>query len=167
MTELVDGRGLRVAVVACRGESAVAAELLGGALEALRGCGVAEPTVVRVADAFELPLVAKSLAALGHHAVVCVALVPRAAGWPAGDVCRAITDGCTQVALATGVPIGFGVLTDDPADPGGTAGPDGPSGSVSPDQRGAQAVLAALETALLLRDLRHGGRFEADRRSAR
>jgi 6,7-dimethyl-8-ribityllumazine synthase len=163
MTDRIDARGLRVAVVACRGPSAVDAELLGAALETLRNCGVAEPTVVQVGDAFELPLVAKSLAALGHHAVVCVGLVPRGPGRPADDVCRAITDGCAHVALATGVPIGFGLLTGDPA---GTPGPASERGSAG--ARGSEAALAALETALLLRDLRHGGQSEAaDRRSAR
>ena len=67
-------------------------------------------------------------------------------------VCRAVTDGLTRVALDTGVPIGFGVLTCDneeqALDRCGIAG--------SSEDKGQEAAMAAVETALLLRKVRRG-----------
>jgi 6,7-dimethyl-8-ribityllumazine synthase len=148
-----DARGLRIAVVATRWHADVTDALLDGALRALRECRVDEPTVVRAPGAFELPVVAKALALQGHHAVVCVGLVLRGGTPHFEHVCRAVTDGCTQVALATGVPVGFGVLTCDSLEQAvDRAGLPG-----SREDKGREAALAAVETALLLRELRHGG----------
>ena len=67
-------------------------------------------------------------------------------------VCRAVTDGLTRVALDTGVPIGFGVLTCDDEEQAldrcGLAG--------SSEDKGQEAAMAAVETALLLRKVRRG-----------
>ena len=148
-----DARGLRVAVAATRWHTEVTDALLDGALRALRECRVTEPTVVRVPGAFELPVVAKALVQTGHNAVVCLGLVLRG-GTPHFEyVCRAVTDGCTRVAVDSGVPIGFGVLTCDSLDQAtDRAGLPG-----SREDKGREAALAAVETALLLRELRHGG----------
>src|SRR3954452_10092466 len=147
-----DTRGLRIAVVATRWHADVTDALLDGALRALRECRVDEPTVVRVPGAFELPVVAKALALLGHHAIVCVGLVLRGGTPHFEHVCRAVTDGCAQVALGTGVPVGFGVLTCDSLEQAvARAGRPG-----SDEDKGREAALAAVETALLLRELRHG-----------
>jgi 6,7-dimethyl-8-ribityllumazine synthase len=155
----LDARGLRVGVVVTRWHQDVTDALLDGALRALKECRVPEPTVVRVPGAFEIPIVAKALVQQGHHAVVCLGLVLRG-GTPHFEyVCRAVTDGCSSLALATGVPVGFGVLTCDALDQAlDRCGlPD------SREDKGREAALAAVETALLLRDLRHGGRPEGHR----
>ena len=58
-------------------------------------------------------MVAQALAEHGYDAVVALGVVIRG-GTPHFDyVCNAVTDGLTRVALDTGVPVGFGVLTCD------------------------------------------------------
>jgi 6,7-dimethyl-8-ribityllumazine synthase len=152
-TDPVDGSGLRVAVVATLWHTRVSDGLLTGALDALHASKVEDVTVVRVPGAFELPVVAQALARRGLDAVVCLGVVIRG-GTPHFDyVCRAVTDGCTQVALDTGVPVGFGVLTCDTEEQAlDRAGlPD------STEDKGAEAAMAALSTALLLRRMDHPG----------
>ena len=102
--------------------------------------------------AFELPIAAKVLAQQRYDAVVALGVVIRG-GTPHFEyVCRAVTDGLTRVALDTGVPIGFGVLTCDneeqALDRCGLTG--------SSEDKGQEAAMAAVETALLLRKVRRG-----------
>jgi 6,7-dimethyl-8-ribityllumazine synthase len=148
----LDGRGLRVAVLATRWYPRITDALVDGATRALRECKVEDSAVVRVPGAFELPVVAKALAQQRYDAVVALGVVIRG-GTPHFDyVCRAATDGLTRVALATAVPVGFGLLTcDDEAQALDRCGlPD------SSEDKGREAAMAAVETALLLRKLRHG-----------
>lgn len=146
----VDGSGLRVAVVAASWHPTVMTGLLSGALAALGESDVADPTVVRVPGAFELPVAAARLAR-DHDAVVALGVVIRG-GTPHFDfVCQAATAGLTQVAASTGVPVGFGVLTcDDEAQALDRAGLEGSS-----EDKGREAALAAVATAVTLRDLPH------------
>jgi 6,7-dimethyl-8-ribityllumazine synthase len=105
--------------------------------------------VVRVPGAFELPVVCAQLAT-DHDAVVALGLVIRG-GTPHFEyVCDAVTSGCTRVALDTGKPVGFGVLTCDTV--GQARDRSGLPGSN--EDKGREAVLAAVETALTLRELR-------------
>jgi 6,7-dimethyl-8-ribityllumazine synthase len=150
LSEPVDASGLRVGVVVGSWHTRVSEGLLAGAIRALGDCKVDDPRVVRVPGAFEVPVVAKALAETGYDAVVCLAVVIRG-GTPHFDyVCRAVTDGCTQVAVATGVPIGFGVLTCDNAEQAlERAGlPE------SREDKGREAALAAVTTALAVHQLR-------------
>jgi 6,7-dimethyl-8-ribityllumazine synthase len=149
----VDGAGsLRVAVVAARWHETVVAGLLDGALRALDECGVQAPTVVRVPGSFELPVVAGRLARDGHDAVVALGVVVRG-GTPHFEyVCRAATDGLTRVSTDTGVPVGFGVLTCDTDEQAlARAGLPG-----SQEDKGYDAALAAVATAMTLRGLDRG-----------
>ena len=145
----LDASRLRVAVVCTRWHTRVTDGLLAGATEAAQESGVSSPTVVRVPGAVELPVVVQELAR-EHDVVVALGVVIRG-GTPHFDyVCRAVTDGCLRVALDTGVPVGFGVLTcDTEAQALDRAGLGG-----SHENKGREATLAALETALTLRDLR-------------
>jgi 6,7-dimethyl-8-ribityllumazine synthase len=114
-----------------------------------------------VPGAFELPVVAKAFAQQRYDAVVALGVVIRG-GTPHFDyVCRAATDGLTRVALETGVPVGFGVLTCDTEEQAlDRCGlPD------SSEDKGREAAMAAVETALLLRKMRRGeSHDEADGR---
>ena len=144
-----DGSGLRLAIVASRWHEELADALIAGALNAAKEAGIVDPTVARVPGAFELPIVCAQLAG-DHDAVVALGLVIRG-GTPHFEyVCDAVTSGCTRVALDTGKPIGFGVLTCDTVgqarDRAGLPG--------SNEDKGREAVLAAVETALTLRELR-------------
>jgi 6,7-dimethyl-8-ribityllumazine synthase len=144
----VDGRGLRVGVVAARWHTEVMAGLLAGALRALDEAGVRDPVVVRVPGTFELPVAATRLAGTGLDAVVALGVVVRG-GTPHFDyVCSAATSGLTQVAVTTGVPIGFGVLTcDDDQQALDRAGLPGSS-----EDKGHEAATAAVATAVALRE---------------
>jgi 6,7-dimethyl-8-ribityllumazine synthase len=146
----LDGSELRVAVVATQWYSEITDALLDGALRALTAAKIAQPTVVRAPGAFELPVVARELVR-EHDAVVALGLVVRG-GTPHFDyVCSAATDGLASLALESGVPVGFGLLTCDSMEQARER--SGLPGSS--EDKGAEAALAAVETALLLRRLRH------------
>ncbi|MFC8192290.1 6,7-dimethyl-8-ribityllumazine synthase [Cellulomonas sp. NPDC057328] len=148
-TLTLDGTGLRVVVVAASWHTVVMDGLLAGALRALEAAHVADVTVVRVPGSFELPVAAQRAATTGADAVVALGVVIRG-GTPHFDyVCHAATDGLTEVALRTGVPVGFGVLTcDDEQQALDRAGLEG-----SREDKGAEAAEAAVATVLALRDL--------------
>ena len=156
-----DGHGLRVAVVAARWHRIVTDGLLAGAHRALEECRVEDSAVVRVPGAFELAVAAKALAEQRYDAVVALAVVIRG-GTPHFEyVCRAATDGLARVAVDTGVPIGFGVLTCDTE----AQALDRCGLEQSSEDKGREAVMAAVETALLLRKVRRGeGHEQTDAR---
>lgn len=145
-TLTLDGTGLSVTVVAASWHEEVMGGLLAGAERALAEAGVAA-TVVRVPGSFELPVAAAAAARAGVDAVVALGVVIRG-GTPHFEyVCQAATLGLTQVAVQTGVPVGFGVLTcDDEAQALDRAGLPGSS-----EDKGAEAAQAAVATALALR----------------
>jgi 6,7-dimethyl-8-ribityllumazine synthase len=147
-----DGRGLRIAVIATRWHQRVTDGLVDGACRALAECGVEDTALLRVPGAFELPVAAKALAHQRYDAVVALGVVIRG-GTPHFDyVCRAATDGLTRVALDAGIPVGFGVLTCDTEEQAlDRCGLDGSS-----EDKGREAAMAAVETALLLRRVRRG-----------
>ncbi len=142
----LDGRGLRVAVVAASWHTTVMDGLLAGARRALADAGVTDVREVRVPGSFELPVAAARLAGSGVDAVVALGVVVRG-GTPHFDyVCQAATQGLTDVAVRTGVPVGFGVLTcDDEAQALDRAGLPG-----SREDKGAEAAQAAVATVLAL-----------------
>jgi 6,7-dimethyl-8-ribityllumazine synthase len=144
----VDGSGLRVVVIAASWHEQVMDGLLAGARRALRESG-ADWTEVRVPGSFELPVAASRAAAGGADAVVALGVVIRG-GTPHFEyVCSAATTGLTDVSVRTGVPVGFGLLTcDDEAQALDRAGLEG-----SKEDKGAEAVEAAVATAVTLRDL--------------
>ncbi|MER7849467.1 6,7-dimethyl-8-ribityllumazine synthase [Kitasatospora sp. NPDC096077] len=147
----IDGAAdLKVAVIAAQWHDQVMNGLLDGAHRALKELGVAEPTVLRVPGTFELPVAAKRLADRGYDAVIALGVVIRG-GTPHFDyVCQAATAGLTQVSVDTGVPVGFGVLTCDNEEQAlDRAGLPG-----SAEDKGHEAVTAAVATAVTLRDAR-------------
>ena len=148
--DLGECSGLRLAVVATRWHETITESLLSRALHTAGRAGLhEEPTVVRVAGAVELPVVAQTLAR-GHDAVVALGVVIRG-GTPHFEyVCDAVTQGLTRVALDEGTPIGNGVLTCDTEQQAlDRAGlPD------SNEDKGQEATVAALDTAHVLRGLR-------------
>ncbi|WP_203580644.1 6,7-dimethyl-8-ribityllumazine synthase [Microbacterium hibisci] len=148
-TEAIDGSGLEVVIVAGTWHDAISDGLIAGAQRALDGAGAAW-RLVRVPGSFELPVVAKAALEAGADAVVALGVIIRG-GTPHFDfVSNAATDGLTRVALDTGKPVGFGVLTlDDEAQGIARAGLEG-----SQEDKGFEAADAALRTALVLRDLR-------------
>lgn len=145
----VDGTGIRVAIVAASWHEEIMNGLIAGARRALEAAG-ATVSEVRVPGAFELPVVAKAALDRGADGVVALGVIIRG-GTPHFDfVAKAATDGLTRVALDTGMPIGFGLLTLDDEQQGiDRAGLPG-----SKEDKGAEAADAVIATVQLLRQMR-------------
>jgi len=145
--ETVAADGLRVGIVASRWHGEISDALLQRAQACVSACE-ATATVRRVSGALELAIVAQELART-HDAVVCLGVVVRG-GTPHFDyVCDSVTTGLTRVALDTSTPVGNGVLTcnttEQARDRCGLPG--------SSEDKGWEATLAALDTALVLQSL--------------
>ena len=144
----LDATGMRIAVVAGRFNDHVTTPLLDGALTTLGDAGLADVPVYWVPGAFELPVVAKRLAeSCELDAVVCLGAVIRGDTPHFDYVAGESAAGLSRVALDTGVPVVFGVLTTDNLAQaldrcGGAEG-----------HKGVEAAATALETAALLRTL--------------
>src|ERR1700689_4853192 len=109
-----DARGLKFAIVAARFNGAITQKLLEGARDALRRAEADKFDEFLVPGAFELPLAAKKLAQSGgYDGIIALGAVIRGEtphfDYVAGEAAR----GLQQVALETGVPVAFGVLTPD------------------------------------------------------
>jgi 6,7-dimethyl-8-ribityllumazine synthase len=143
----LDGRGLRMGLVASRFNERVVRSMVDGACDVLRRVGVADDdlTLVWVPGAFELPIVAQRLARTGSvDGIVCLGAVVRGETAHFEHVAGQAASGIARVALETSVPIGFGVLTtDDAAQAEARAG--GKAGN-----KGAEAALAIVETVRVL-----------------
>jgi 6,7-dimethyl-8-ribityllumazine synthase len=147
--EPVEAAGLRLGIVATRWNGDITDTLVDRAVAAAKACGIDSPSVYRVAGAVELPVVAAAVAATSD-AVACLGAVIKG-GTPHFDyVCDAVTYGLTRVALDTGTPVGNGVLTCD------TIGQaiERCGGPGSKEDKGWEAVIAALDAALVLRTVR-------------
>ena len=149
--DTVDAADLTLAIAGTRWYADITDSLVDRAAAAAKACGVDDLLAVRVAGAVELPVVAAELAR-HYDAVVCVGAVIRG-GTPHFDyVCEAVTAGLSRVPLDSGTPVGNGVLTcntlEEALDRCGL--PD------SSEDKGWEAVVAALDTALLLRSIRCG-----------
>ncbi|WP_062520474.1 6,7-dimethyl-8-ribityllumazine synthase [Demequina silvatica] len=144
----VDASGLTVEIVASQWHTEVMDGLVAGAIRAAEAAG-AGYRVTRVPGAFELPVVAEALARRGADAIACLGVVIRG-GTPHFEyVCDAVTRGLTDVARVHAIPVGFGILTtDDDAQALDRAGLPG-----SKEDKGAEAVEAALATAVVIRSL--------------
>jgi 6,7-dimethyl-8-ribityllumazine synthase len=147
--ELDGAASLKIAIVAGQWHRTVSEALLEGAQKKIAEAGVTDVTVVRVAGAIELPVVAQALAR-NHDAVVALGVVIRG-GTPHFEyVCDAVTAGLTRVSLDESTPVTNGVLTTDDEqqalDRSGLPG--------SKEDKGAQAAAAAIDTALTLKHLR-------------
>ena len=139
-----------IAVVSARFNSFIVEQLECGCMDALRRHGVAAEgiTLVRVPGAFELPVVARKLAASGkYEAVIALGAVIRGSTPHFDHVAGACSRGLAAAASETGVPVIFGVLTVDSIEQaieraGTKAG-----------NKGADAAVNAIEMISLLRQL--------------
>jgi len=144
------GTGLKFALIVSRFNSFITERLLDGALDCLRRSGVTEDdlTVIRVPGAWEIPLVAQKLArAKAHNAVICLGAVIRGSTPHFDYVAAEVSKGVAQVALESGVPVLFGVLTTDTLEQAIER-----AGSKS-GNKGYAAAEAALEMVNLLKEM--------------
>jgi 6,7-dimethyl-8-ribityllumazine synthase len=148
----INAEGLRVAIIASSWHDTVMDGLIAGATAASTHAGAVN-VLYRVPGSFELPLAAQVAATAGFDAVVALGVIIRG-GTPHFEyVCDAATSGLSRVALDTGVPIGFGLLTcDDEAQALDRAGL-----ADSHEDKGREAAEAALSLALTLRTIRRPG----------
>jgi 6,7-dimethyl-8-ribityllumazine synthase len=145
-----NARGLRFGIVASRFNDFIVERLLAAAIDTLvrHGASAADIEVVRVPGAFETPLALKKLAeARRHNALIALGCVIRGATPHFDYVAGEATRGLASLALAHEIPIGFGILTVDTIEQaieraGTKAG-----------NKGADAALAAIEMATVLRQL--------------
>jgi 6,7-dimethyl-8-ribityllumazine synthase len=147
-----NGSGLRIGIVASRWYPELMARLTDAATSALLRCGVAEDAIdyAPVPGSFELPVGAKVMLDTGRYdAVICLGVVIRGEtshyDYVAGESAR----GISELALATGIPVLFGVLTVENreqaiARSGGAAG-----------DKGAEVAEAAIEMVTLFREIRN------------
>ena len=146
----LSARDLRIGIVVTRFNEFVVEPLLRGALDALRRHGASDKQIeiLRVPGAFDMPIVVRKLALSKRYEVlVALGAVIRGQTPHFDYVAGECASGLARIALESGVPVGFGVLTTDTMEQavdraGGKAG-----------NKGADAALAALETANLLRRL--------------
>jgi 6,7-dimethyl-8-ribityllumazine synthase len=144
----LDGSGLSIAIVVARFNEAVTGKLLAGALEAVERYAVAGHAVFWVPGSFELPVVARRLAQSGRYqAVVCLGAVIRHETDHHRYVAGGAAQGIQRVAVDTGVPCIFGVLTCD-SDEQALERAGGKRGN-----KGFDAVEAAVRVANLLREI--------------
>ncbi len=146
----LDAKGIKIAIVATRFNDIIVDRLIGGAVDYLarHGCDRENLTLVRIPGAFELPVVADKLARSGkYHGVLALGAVIRG-GTPHFEyVAGEATKGLAHVALQSGVPVGFGLLTTDTLEQaieraGSKAG-----------NKGVEAASALLETVRVLEQL--------------
>jgi 6,7-dimethyl-8-ribityllumazine synthase len=143
----MDASGLVVGVVAASWHAKITDQLVTRAVQACDDSG-ATATVIRVPGSLEIPVVAQALARR-CDAVVALGAVIKGETAHFEYVCDSVTTGLTRISLDEETPVGNGVLTcetmDQALDRSGLPG--------SKEDKGYESAMAALETALLLRDL--------------
>ncbi len=154
MANMIEGNlkadGKKFAIIVARFNSFISDKLLEGALDTLLRSGALteDIDVARVPGAFEIPLIAKKMAASHKYdAVICLGVVIRGATPHFDVVVNEVSKGSAQVGLETGVPVIFGVLTTETIEQaiersGTKAG-----------NKGAEVAVAAIEMANLIINL--------------
>jgi 6,7-dimethyl-8-ribityllumazine synthase len=142
--------GFRFALVSSRWNDFLTGRLVEGALDALERLGADEAAVehFRVPGSFEIPLVAQKLAQSGRFdAVVCLGTVIRGQTPHFEYVAGEVTKGIAQVAMQTGVPVLYGVVTADTLEQAiDRAG-------VKAGNKGFEAAMSAVEMVNLLKSV--------------
>lgn len=143
----LDAKGLRFGIVASRFNDFITSRLLDGAIDTLKRHGADESKicVAWTPGAFEIPFVAKRMAAGAFDAVICVGAVIRGSTPHFDYIAAEVSKGVAQVGLTSETPVIFGVITCDSIEQaieraGTKAG-----------NKGAEAALAAIEMANLLK----------------
>lgn len=154
MSKLIEGNligtGLKVAIVSTRWNDFMGQRLLDGAKDALLRHDVADDdiSVVMIPGSYEIPLVANTLAKSGKYdAIVCLGVLIRGGTIHFDLIAAEASKGIASASVNSGVPIAFGVITTETMEQaieraGSKAG-----------NKGAEAALAAIEMANLMRQL--------------
>lgn len=143
-----DASGLKAAIVASRYNDFVVGRLIEGAIDTLvrHGANEDEITVIRVPGAFEIPqAVAATVKSNKYSVVIALGAVIRGSTPHFDYIASEVAKGVAQTAIASSVPVSFGVLTTDTIEQaieraGSKAG-----------NKGAEAAMSAIEMANVLR----------------
>ncbi len=142
------GKGLKIAIIQSKFNHFITDKLLEGALDGLKKCGVLDDdiTVYRVPGAFEVPLIARQLAGQGSfNAIITLGALIRGETPHFDYLASVVTKGLSSVAIKSGVPVVFGIITtDDVSQAIERAG-------VKEGNKGYEAALTAVELSTLLR----------------
>ncbi len=152
---VLEGAGLRVAIVSARWNSMITLRLLDGARRGLRSAGVDSSDVIEswVPGAFELPLAALAWARSGRvDAVICLGCVIRGETTHYEAVAGECARGIQDAQLSTGIPIAFSALTVENLDQ--ALERSQPAGGHNVGEDGAAVVV---EMARLVAGLREAG----------
>ena len=144
------GTGLRVGVIVSRFNEFISSKLLDGAMDCLTRHDVSETTidVIWTPGAYEIPMVAKRIAACGKYdAVVCLGAVIRGESPHFDYVASEVSKGVAKVGMDSKIPVIFGVLTTDTTEQAIER-----AGTKS-GNKGWQAALAAIEMANLYKNI--------------
>jgi len=112
----LQAKGLKFGIIVSRFNEFITGRLLDGAIDALVRHGAEEKdiTVAKVPGAFEIPMVAKKLAAKGGlHAVICLGTVIRGSTPHFDYVAAEVSKGIASASMETGIPMAFGIITAD------------------------------------------------------
>ena len=144
--QVLGGTGLRIAVARSRFNDSITSGLAAGAADYLTATG-AEFEVYETPGAFELPLLAARLIDSGYDAVVALGAVVDGETDHYEHVATQATAGLMRVMLDGGKPVAFGILTVRQEEQALARSRPGPG------NKGAEAAAAAVEMAIMLRDL--------------
>lgn len=145
-----EGKGKKIAVVVSEFNEMICSKLLGGCLDTLKKCKVADEDVdvYWTPGAFEIPVVAKKLAeSKKYSAVVCLGAVIRGETPHFDYVCTAVTRGVSETAYETGIPVIFGVVTTD------TQEQAMDRAGVKAGNKGSESALTAIQMANLIEQI--------------
>lgn len=146
----LQAKGLKFAIIVSRFNEFITNKLLDGALDALLRHGASEQDidVIKVPGSFEIPLIAKKIAMKNsHNAIISLGTVIRGATPHFEYIASEVTKGIASVAIETGIPIAFGIITADTIEQAVER-----AGTKS-GNKGWDAALVAIEMAQLLKKL--------------
>ncbi|HEV7374371.1 MAG TPA: 6,7-dimethyl-8-ribityllumazine synthase [Pyrinomonadaceae bacterium] len=145
----LNAEGFRFALVASRWNDFLTSRLVEGALDALERLGADEKSVelFRVPGSFEIPLLARKLAASGKwDAVVCLGTIIRGQTPHFEYIAGEVTKGIAQAGMETDVPVVYGIVTADTLEQAiDRAG-------VKAGNKGFEAAMSAVELVNLYRE---------------
>lgn len=146
----LNGKGLKVGIIVSRFNEFISGKLLEGSLDALRRHDTSEEDVdvAWVPGAYEIPLVAKKMAATEKYdAVICLGAVIRGSTPHFDYVANEVAKGVAMVGLETGKPVIFGVITTDSLEQAIER-----AGSKS-GNKGFDAAMSAIEMSNLMKEI--------------
>lgn len=146
----VVSEGIKIGIVASRFNEFIVSKLVSGARDGLVRHNVNDDDIslAWVPGAFEIPVIAKSMAESGKYdAVICVGAVIRGQTSHYDYVCNEVSKGIAQVSLSTGVPVMFGIITAD------TIEQAVERAGTKAGNKGYDAALSAIEMVNLMKNL--------------